>query len=420
MASLTSSGIAGSNPYPQWVGKRSAALAVIVLSTITLAACDVDGTAQRAPIDIDTGQYKTTKTTAETSSAAWIAGAQLGGYLPFLSEVDGRIVRATMGTSPLSSQKNLGGHIEGAENVPENQKFQFGFAVSGNDSNPIANSASSMTLKLGVFRYSDAEAARAAVSPTAEANRAGLLAERKKLGLEPQEISVEPSSAKFPAGSMTVATNAIVSDKAKGPAVSIKTLIPHGNDMLLIASWGLPASDAAATTERAYDLMLAKLSGSEAVSEQTSMTNADFVTWTVPFRKDESRSGFDGTAVGPRSYSQRYHNRTHAMSMFTVADVDLIATRETVVYRAGSNDKAKGLATAFDTWLRKDDSERPLTSPRDIPTAKCSESTDSSGDKSYRCAVVVDRYYATASSFTTLLDAQQKISAQYLILKERS
>lgn len=369
----------------------------------------------RSPIDIDPGPYKTVKTDAGTSSAKWMAGAQLGAYVPQLDEIDKRIVRATFGTTPLSSLKNLGGQIDGAETVPANKKFLFGFASAGNDSDPNSKRPMSTTsLKIGVFRYTDAGAARAAITETVDAFRKETGANRKKLDLPEARLDVAPGGRDFPEGTL------VITGGTSGKTVNSRVFAPHGSDILMVSVSDKTTASTTATSKRAIGLMIQRLAGSQSVTERSAMTDASFVTLTVPFRKDESRSIFEGTVAGPRTYAHIYHQSLRADQMFTTAGVDLIATRETQLFRTASKDKATGLREAFAAWGREDGSTRNVASPQDLPSAKCTESTEaSSGDKSYECNLVYERYYATASSSTSLLEAQQKISAQYLILKER-
>ncbi|ALG84967.1 hypothetical protein ACH46_11245 [Gordonia phthalatica] len=385
--------------------------------TVALAGCEVSGTAHRVPVDVDAGQYKTVKTDAGVSSPRWMAGAELAAYVPFPSEIDDTMIRTTNGTAPAATLKNLGAHIDGAEKVPENAEFQFGFAAGGNNSDPtVEGSPNTRSLGFGVFRYTDAGAARAAVRPTAEANRAELIATRDRFDLEKVDVLVDDAGVGFPAGSMTVSSEA----SGRDTGMSTRVLVPHGRDVLMVHSYGRSAADTASTLKRSVDLMIERLAGSADVSEKSAMRNASFVTLTVPFLGDGDRMFFDGTAVGPASYAHIYHDKKRGSRLLSQAGVDLIGQRETVVFRASSPAKASELRTGFETWRREVDAgSRKAASPRDLPTATCVEDVDSATDKSYGCTVVVGRYYATASSRKSLLDAQQKISAQYLILKER-
>lgn len=394
------------------MGKRFAALAVIALSTFAIAACDVDGTAQRTAIDLDTGHFSTKKTTEGTASPEQMAGAQLGDYLPFPFDIDNQLVRATVNTAPLWDLKGLAVQIGGADTVSENQKFQFGLLTSG-ISDP--SGTTNVTLYTGALRYTDAAAARAAVEPTAKAHRTWQLEQWKKTETKPSEIRVESAGAGFPDGAISVSH-----PTADGVTRSMLTLVPNGADMLMVYSYGLRDREATSTTKRAVELMRKQLPGSEKITETSAMVNADFVTLTVPFWKVEDPEGYDGTVVGPRAFAQLYDNPTPAFQAFFDAGVDLIGQRESTVFRAASTEKAHQLSGTF-TTPGQVGAGAPTASPQDLGAAKCTEFSTTTGGstKKYRCSVVVDRYFAATPAVKTLLEAQQLISAQYEILTQR-
>ncbi|ALG84968.1 hypothetical protein ACH46_11250 [Gordonia phthalatica] len=378
---------------------------VVALSTVALVGCEVRGTAQRTALDIDAGQYKTVKSDAGIGTPAWMAGAELGAYVPYPAEIDERLDHARLGTSPLGTLDQLAEFVDGVEDVPENKKFQFGFLTESLDEAVKL----SRSLMLGVLRYPDEGTARAAAAATAEANLAARIAQDKKFDNDGRRRLSEPAG--FPAGAK------LIQGRDSIGTISMMLLVPHGRDVLLMDYYNSYTSETEAldTLKRAVGLMTDRIEGAGGVDVASSMRNVDVVELTVPFRSGvDPLMKFEGTAALRKAYAHSYNYSPRVLKILTAAGVDVVGQRETAVFRAASKVKAEGLQKAFvdfegDSWKR-------VGTPRDLPIADCAKTDDLF--QPFQCTVVVGRYYATGSA-KKLLDAQQKISAQYLILKER-
>ena len=378
----------------------------IAASTAALSACAVDGTAKRGPIDLDPGTYRTAATSEGTGTASWMAGAALGAYVPYPSQIDDRLTGVMMGTTPIGSLKDLAQYVQGVETVDENKKLEFGFLTESFQRGETLT----RSLMLGVLRFPDEGAARAAVKPTAEANLAARIAQDKRLDVDDTDRRVVSPSG-FPAGSRAV------EGRGEEGTVSTMLLVPHGNDVLLMDSYGRSAGDTTAILKRAVDRLVDGLADSGDVSMKTSMKNAEMLELTVPVgaSSTDPLMKFAGTVTVPASYAHVYDDPVSAVKMFTEAGVDVVARRETTLFRATSAAKAQALKKDFAESSTP--SARSLASPRDLPSATCVKAAGAL--TRYECTVVFDRYYATSASSKSLLDAQQKISAQYLILQQR-
>ncbi|MFC9998499.1 hypothetical protein [Nocardia sp. NPDC127526] len=99
-------------------------------------------------------------------------------------------------------------------------------------------------------------------------------------------------------------------------------------------------------------------------------------------------------------------------ALFQETGVDRVSWRGNFVYRAQDAAGAAKIVVAHSETSRK---FRPAESPANLPNALCREYFGSKYDIAYYCFVSHGRYAASVAA-NQLLDAQQRISAQYALL----
>ncbi|GAB4583274.1 DUF7373 family lipoprotein [Nocardia sp. IFM 10818] len=99
-------------------------------------------------------------------------------------------------------------------------------------------------------------------------------------------------------------------------------------------------------------------------------------------------------------------------ALFQETGVDRVSWRGNFVYRAQDAAGAAKIVAAHSATSRK---FRPAESPANLPNALCREYFGSKYDIAYYCFVSHGRYAASVAA-NQLLDAQQRISAQYALL----
>ena len=85
-----------------------------------------------------------------------------------------------------------------------------------------------------------------------------------------------------------------------------------------------------------------------------------------------------------------------------------------MIHRAGSTAKAETLEHRL-IDISEDDGYQKVASPRGLDDATCL-SRGSQSDTSFTCYVTVGRYVGVVDDASSLTDAQQQISAQYVLL----
>lgn len=387
-------------------------MAIGTLLVAGVAGCTVDGAPVRTPIELATGAYSTTRTDDDASGPKHRAAVALGEYIPFRTEIDPQIGHATIGSGPLSSIDNLRSVYDiDADSVPENSAFQFGFTASGNNYVPDtrADLDKRESLRTGVLRYADAAAARAAVDPTIDA----MAARWKKMDEDNRaDVQTKPLTG-GPGGAVMVRQN-----NFHPGGVDVRALAVNGRDVLYAEVYGYSPGIAEKTVRRSLIAQQKASDASRDIAVVDDYVNRDFFTLTVPYLRVDKRYMFEGSVAGPRAFATKFHDDEKFFTAFTDAGVDLISERSTVLYRAGTSDQASRLREFFlAAWA--DGGSRAVASPVDLPSAKCIRGEGDTGSDGpwFSCAVVVDRYVATAEG-DTHEQAQQKIAAQFTLLSE--
>ncbi|MCF8604137.1 hypothetical protein L5I01_12295 [Gordonia sp. HY442] len=375
-----------------------------------LAACTVDGAPVRTPIELDTGAYSMTQTDDDASSPKHRAAVALGEYIPLRTELDPRIGHATVGSGPLSSIDNLSSLYDvDVKSIPENAAFEFGFTASGN--NYVPDTGMDLdereSLRTGVLRYTDPAAARAVMDPTIDAiaTRWKKMDDRNRADVQTKPLTGGPD------GAVMVRQNNYYPD-----GVDVRAMAVTGRDVLYAEVYGYSPDTAEATVRRSLIAQKKASDASRDIAVVDEYENRDFFTLTVPYLKADNRYMFEGSVAGPRAFATKFHDDKKSLIAFTDAGVDLISERSTVLYRAGTPDKASGLREFFLTsWA--DGGAQTMASPLDLSSAKCVRGEGDTGSDGpwFSCAVALDRYIATAEG-DTLKQAQQKIAAQYTLL----
>ncbi|MCF8610440.1 hypothetical protein L5G28_09760 [Gordonia sp. HY285] len=373
---------------------------VAVASAALLAGCAVDGTAVRVPIDYQTGHYATTPDDSGLASPERLAGMRLGEFIPFRGDIDPMFTERTPGTSPKSSLKNLSGFIPGADTVRENRAFRFGYTTSG--AGELNGRA--VGVYAGVLRYSDAHAAAAAVPAMARRVaaewRATLTAAGKK---------TRPRAAPLPGLGKG---NTVVSAAWIKPGTTRSlALAPHGSDVLVAVFDGLSGSRTEALLRSTFTTLADAGDAGRGVTVDQKQPNVDLYALAVPYLKTETYL-YDGTVAGPKTQAQLADDSSVDYDALRAAGVDAVANRATVLYRAESSKQAVTLRDHFVAAASDAGSSR-LASPQDLPDVPCYRVAESS---TVECVLADDRYVARATG-EDLTEAQQRISAQVVLLQ---
>ncbi|MBL1075122.1 hypothetical protein JK358_12035 [Nocardia sp. 2] len=126
---------------------------------------------------------------------------------------------------------------------------------------------------------------------------------------------------------------------------------------------------------------------------------------------DQSQNGIPGV-YDRRGGLQISPSPRTDVQLFEETGVDRVAWKGGYVYRTRDSEAAQTFVRSRATTTRK--SPR-ADSPANLPDAKCRRTAYSKYDVTYHCVVSYDRYVAEVSA-DQLLDAQQRIAAQYAIL----
>ena len=381
------------------------AWALVAASVLAASGCTVEGTATRAPIDYDTGKYATVPDDSGLAVAKRRAAVALGEYLPFRADIDKRYIRGTSGVGPLSSVANLQSVIDHTDGVRENQAFLFGFSNSGDATDPSGTEKSPQWVDSSLLRFRDAAAARAAVRPNLQALIDGRVRQARDLDIDPPKNVRLAPIAGLPAGNLELRYDR-----------TSYLLVPHGADVLVSSLGGLDDREATALHRRALPKLLAASDAARGVQITEDEPRRDVFTLSVPFADQDDRYLFDGSVAGPHAFAHQYHDSGRFFDKLSEAGVDAVAVRATTLMRASSDSAARTLGDFF-ADVAGSGTSVGAPSPRDLPSATCFKHTDDRTDNvSYHCMLVHGRYFAETRG-DELLDAQQIISAQYVILR---
>ncbi|WP_161896414.1 DUF7373 family lipoprotein [Gordonia spumicola] len=375
---------------------RVATAAVVLVSAVSvLVGCTVDGKPTRGPVDLDLGKYGSMQGQTlpdATTESAWakLRAVRLADHMVFPVDVDPGLVSLKMPTMPMPVPKNLTLSMPDADTLPSMKDYQYGFSVSAGDK------PNDFGINHMVMRFTDDRAAGAA------------LTEWGGLTSKPKDW-YKPGGGKVSVDGMPA--DAIVVHRVGSTDGSHKYMAVARSGSYLIYTWADSKDESWAkrAVVTAYQKQKALL---DAIGPDDPSRNPDptgLIRGTVKVGADD-RDPTSETVWGQRGAALLYSNGPEAFGELQKAGITVAAINQTQAYRAGSAAQAEG----WRKYLIKDfgdDTSRNAASPRDLSTATCVQKDDRAG-----CFVVVGSYVGEAYS-TTLVDAQQQISAAYTFLK---
>lgn len=347
-------------------------------------------TALPVPAGIDVGQYPTTTVQPPPLSedSAWLLeGGRMSEALIQVNEVDGRL---KFGGAGLRSYPVLrGGQMTGR--VPDataaafaKQKFKVGMTTTRGDD----FDRPTVALRIGMYRFeSNDEAQKAFDSVKASQKSMRAIAITSTPGV---------SAAEFVPG--TVDSYAI-----EGPFV------------INVSGTGPTTEQGAAFVTKAYELEMQKVRAFSPTASASILTiptdNGGILARTLRVPGTGLTATLTNTYFGLPQALHRIRNIDRA-GIFQSAGVDLVAQGDAVVYRTRDTAAAKKMNADLLNPPDKDPAVRVVAAPAGLPDTACTERV---GAGIFTCSTSAGRWAASAGG-DTLLEAQQKIAAQYAIL----
>lgn len=382
--------------------KRVAATVGALLSVTALAACSVDGTPTRGPIDLDTGKYSTTLNAPAGNATtdgdkARLKAAQLAEYLVFRDDLDPALVQFSMPTYPVSAQQGLAGVFSKAGDLPTTKKLQYGFSVGGgaDDKDP-----SKKGVNYAVFVYDSPQTASEAVNELTD----------NMLGPDGGGAKTKVTIPGMPSTTVAVAGKSF--DKTNTIAAG---LTPVGASVIYTWADSVDPQWPAQTVRAGYEKQKALLDSMPPISDSTELDPSGLLRAVIP---PDANAGLPSTGqvLGPRAISQFTGASSKNYRDYEKAGVVRAAIGGAVVFETGSDGQATELAkTVGDST--DDPMARKADSPRDLSSAVCSTSKSSFGSDTATCVIAVGKYLVDVDG-TDLLDVQQRTSAEYALLKQ--
>lgn len=383
------------------VNTTGAIVAAALVGTVVLGACGTAATqtastsSSAAPVSVtlppsaSVGTYQTTAPVVPplNSQAAWVAeGNRMGDALILLNEVDKRL---TMGGAGLRSYPVIEA-MQLTSRLPDDAVYTF------DDKNMRAGMTTtrgdklddpSVAVRVGLYRFDTPDVAKAVVADIAK-KRAGL-----------------------PKVAVPTARDAVAAVFKPG---TIDTYLAVGSTVLNVSGTAPSNDEAASLVAKTYELELPKAQAFKPTpvsSVQQLPSNPDGIVGLNLPKNDTSYNA--ELSRGYFSLQGLLHRIADlgGADNYRKAGVDLVSQGGTVLYRTRDEVAARQLRTA----LYSASQMTPQAAPPGMPEITCVLRTT---DKFYKCAVVVGRYFAEASS-EGLLDAQRAATAEYLILKSK-
>lgn len=379
------------------IGKRVVPVLVAGLSVVALAACSIDGTATRGPLDLDTGKYQTSlsKPAGEATTDAELdklRAVRLGESIVFHDEVDPQLNRSSMPTYPVTQATGLSGIITDVNDEPFMKTLRYGFSVAGgskdDDNDKGYNHA--------VFVFTDAAAADAAADALADA-------------VSGQKYSSARTPTKVPG--MPAQTRARNGKTTKGFVTAAFT--PVGDKVIYTWADSKDAAWTATTVRVAYEKQKSMLDGMQPISDDPQIDPDGILRAVLP---GDSGTRISDTVLGPRTVAHLVNGSSAMYEAEKKAGITEAVVGDAVVFKAGSDAQATDfLKTLSDQ--SDDPTARKAASPQDLSSATCYTSKSSFGTDSADCYLTVGQYVVQTSD-ENLLAAQQMASAEYLLLKQ--
>lgn len=342
------------------------------------------------PAGLDTGSYALTTVPPPPPSeeAAWVLeGGRMGEALIQVNEVDSRL---KMGGAGLRSYPVLrGGQLTGR--VPDatadafaKQKFKVGMTTTRGDD----FDKPTVALRIGLYRFESGD----------EAQKAFDAVKASQKPMRAIEITGTPgvSAVEFKPGTVDSYT-------VEGPFV------------INISGTGPTTEQGAALVTKAYGLEKQKVkSFVPTPSESIRSLPADkdgILARTIRATANTTVSTLSNTYFGLPQVLHQIRNIDRA-NIYRTAGVDLVAQGDAVVYRTRDAAAAKTMNADLLNPPDKDPQVRQVAAPAGLPDTGCTERI---GANSFTCFTSAGKWAASAGG-DTLLQAQQKIAAQYTIL----
>ncbi|GEE02779.1 hypothetical protein nbrc107696_32250 [Gordonia spumicola] len=374
--------------------RRSAAFVLCAVALV--AGCSVDGSPVRGPVDLDTGPYLSRQSSALTQATtevdwAQVRGVRLADHLVFARDIDPVLAELKLPTQPLARAENLATVAVGAADTPAAKSFEYGFTVSAGTED------GDTSVNYSLVKFTDDAAARDAVTqfvvPLLRKDEYTRVAELTRIaGLPADSRAVHQTS--------TYGAETTIGLSAVGP--------------YLIHTWA--QSDKAkdrAWTERAV------LAGYEkqkplvdAIPPESTDRNPDptgLMRGNVA--PEEDGDPLQHSVLGQRGAAVLFDDGPGAFAMLRKAGVTAVAIGDTWAYLTAGESQARGLRDSLIAEFTSGIG-RKEPSPRDLPSAACAENSDR-----FSCSVAVGKHVGTAMG-ATLVEAQQKVSAQYTFLSK--
>ncbi|EGD56131.1 DUF7373 family lipoprotein [Gordonia neofelifaecis] len=380
--------------------KRAAAVVGAVLSISAVTACTVDGTATRGPVQLDTGKYATTLQpaagTADSEAAMdKLRAMRFGEDIVFRDEIDPQLTKFSMPTYPISGAAGLKGVFSDAADLPESQKLRYGFSIAGG--NP--DDGNDKGMNHAVLVYTDPAAATAALN----AMSGQML--RKNYGSPMQRTQIP---------GMPAETVALSGKSSSGSQISV-AFTPAGDKVIYTWADSKDGAWTQSVVRSAYQKQKVLIDGMKPISEDRQIDPTGITRAVLP-TESGSGSAYSGAVAGPRTISQLAGKSSATYKDLASAGVTEAAVGGSLVFHAGGEDQAKKLLTSLSD-TSDDPAAKKAASPQDLSSAICQTSKSSTGTDTASCFVAVGSYAVQADG-SDLHDAQQKISAQYLLLKQ--
>jgi len=408
--------------------RRPVAAAALASVPMLLAACQVAGTPQRGPLDVDTGEFVTTLSDPGSLPAAddpYQAGLRLADAVVFRQEVESIVDKpgpsdALGSTSQLDAlgyfAPGIGQDTEARASEQRSSKdFRFGYrsiSYTGTErSGDAAERSDRKHLSVAVLRYTDPEAAQAAVTE---------LAEVADENAHTPGVEVKKGAAGLPNGGKGMLA---VIDSTK--FTEEIALVPRGRDVVVVqvAAQGDAAAERwrAETVRTAVDRQLARLEQDDVPDADAprSADETDLLIRTVPLNAEASPVPGQNYISGTRAVAHLYFDAPGTEQALIEAGVDMVSIRATTVYRAADAAKAEGLQEYFDEFIAEADSSHVRTSsPQDLSSTSCWDTGEAAGAGStrYYCLLAHDRYLIWVTANEDLTLAHQAVAAQYTLL----
>ena len=309
------------------------------------------------------------------------------------------------------------------EQIVRDNSMLMGFMTMG--TTPTAgDEKTAKQLNHQVLRFASEDNSRAA----AQALHESYLAPQPSFD-ESQPPSPGGEPAEVPGHPETLAVTMPVDDTSNTQIVLAFT--PRGEKMILDAFTVAPedvqwALDAAANSVDVQGPLIDQFYGAEttlnprpegAPKVDREVDQDELLIYALPTTEDESNLNGSGKAVyGPRGFSHLNGDAERTYNALEDAGVENVAFWDTTVIRAEDDEKTAELADEL-IAIDKETGFKEIDSPAGLPTATCVSKAESMGMQ-YQCYIVNGRYIGISTALDDLEAAQQKISAQYLVLKQ--